>query len=451
MPNVRPLAARLGRLALAAAVAGAASACNTDVNDPSIVAPESLNNAAAIPSLIAGAAGDFAIAFAGDSVEGVVMLGGLRADEWRNSDFFDTRIQVDRGRINVNNGSVGALFYTLNRARRSADLAANTIATVAATDYRRAAALNLSAYAYVLLAETFCSGIPFTEVAADGVTLQYGQPLTTAQVFRVAKARFDTAVTIAEAAAAGDGGARAQQEAYLARVGRARAFLGLGLPDSAAASVGAVPTDFAYGVQYSENTGRELNGVYSYNVQNARWSVADAEGGNGLPFVSAPDPRVSVTDAGGTGVDAATELILLNKYSSLSASIPLADGIEARLIEAEAALKAGDDAGALDVLNALRAGVGLDPLQLAEDHDAAARQLFDERAYWLFATGHRLGDLRRLVRPAAQGGYGFAITSVFPTGPYPKGGAPYGLEVNLPIPVNELNNPNFQQCIDRST
>lgn len=455
MPTLRSLTARLGALALAAV---GAAACNTDVNDPGIVAPESLQNVAAIPTLVAGAAGDFAYAFAGDNgnTEGAILLGGLRADEWRNSDFFDTRIQVDRGRINVNNGSVGDLFYNLNRARRSADLAASTIATLAAEDYRRAAALNLSAYSYVLLAETFCSGIPFTELAANGSSLEYGQPLTTQQVFQIAKARFDTAVAVAEAAAAGDGGDRAQQEAYLARVGRARAFLGLGLLDSAAASVASVPTDFVYEIQYSENTGRENNGVYGFNVVSARWSVADAEGVNGLPFISADDPRVPVTDLEDVGVDAETELVILNKYSSLSSSIPLASGTEARLIEAEASLAGklagGSPADALARLNALRTAAGLRRLVLQANKAAQQRQLFSERAFWLFATGHRLGDMRRMVRPVAQGGYyGFAITSVFPTGAYPKGGADYGEEVNLPIPVDELNNPNFQQCIDRST
>ena len=456
MPTTRTFRTRLGGLALAGA--SVAAACSTEVHNPNIVAPESLQSAATLPALLNGATGDFAFAYAGDNggTEGVILLGGLRADEYRNSDYFDTRIQVDRGTITINNGSVGALFANLNRARRSAELATSTFAKLAPTDYRRAAALNLDAYTYVLLAETFCSGIPFTEVAADGTSLDYGSPLTTQQVFQIAKARFDTAITIAEAAAKG-GDARAQQEAYLARVGRARAFVGLGRFDSATASVASVPATFVYDLQYSENTGRENNGVYGFNVVNQRWSVADSEGVNGLPFISAKDPRVSVSDAGATGVDAATELFTLNKYSSLSASIALATGTEARLITAEASLDGqlagGGAADAVARLNQLRAalGTGLDTLTLQPSTAGQARQLMAERAFWLFATGHRLGDMRRLVRPPSTGGYGLAITSVFPTGAYPKGGAPYGKEVNLPIPVNELNNPNFKQCIDRST
>jgi hypothetical protein len=38
---------------------------------------------------------------------------------------------------------------------------------------------------------------------------------------------------------------------------------------------------------------------------------------------------------------------------------------------------------------------------------------------------------------------------VFPAGNYFKGGL-YGTDVNFPVPFDEQNNPNFQQCLDRS-
>ena len=70
--------------------------------------------------------------------------------------------------------------------------------------------------------------------------------------------------------------------------------------------------------------------------------------------------------------------------------------------------------------------------------------MFSERAFWFFGTGHRLGDLRRLVRQ-----YGRPAESVFPTGLYFKGGT-YGPDVNLPIPSQEANNPLAPSgCIDR--
>ncbi len=81
---------------------------------------------------------------------------------------------------------------------------------------------------------------------------------------------------------------------------------------------------------------------------------------------------------------------------------------------------------------------------------AAIDLLFAERARWLWGTAHRLNDLRRLERAVGvRGGYGRPDASVFPTGTYFKNGLTYGTDVNFPIPLDEQNNPNFQQCLDR--
>jgi hypothetical protein len=71
--------------------------------------------------------------------------------------------------------------------------------------------------------------------------------------------------------------------------------------------------------------------------------------------------------------------------------------------------------------------------------------LFAERARWLWLTAHRLSDLRRLIRQYAR-----ATESVFPTGTYFKQGLVYATDVNFPVPIDEQNNPNFQQCLDRN-
>jgi hypothetical protein len=136
------------------------------------------------------------------------------------------------------------------------------------------------------------------------------------------------------------------------------------------------------------------------------------------------------------------------KYPDRGSPATIADGIEARLIEAEATLKAGDPAGALTALNALRSDAAvlalrgypagsLPPLTLQVGTTAQVDQLFKERAYWLFLTSHRLGDLRRLIWQ-----YGRTANSVFPIGPYFKGGN-YGTDVNSPVPQQEQNNPQY--------
>jgi len=67
---------------------------------------------------------------------------------------------------------------------------------------------------------------------------------------------------------------------------------------------------------------------------------------------------------------------------------------------------------------------------------------FRERAFWLFATGHRLGDLRRLVQQ-----YGRSSENVFPTGAYWRGGV-YGTGTSLPLPNDESTaSPGVTGCV----
>jgi hypothetical protein len=154
-----------------------------------------------------------------------------------------------------------------------------------------------------------------------------------------------------------------------------------------------------------------------------------------------------------------------------SGAIVLASGVEARLIQAEAQLQASDVASWLATLNRLRtdgtydtrrnaqdstqtdtlwhAGTGgvarLRPLADPGTPDARVDLLFQERGYWLFLTGHRQGDLRRLVRA-----YGRNPEGVYPTGPYPGAFNIYGTDVTAPIPGAErVSNPLFTGCRSR--
>jgi len=85
---------------------------------------------------------------------------------------------------------------------------------------------------------------------------------------------------------------------------------------------------------------------------------------------------------------------------------------------------------------------------LADPGSAAARVnlLFKERAYWMYLSAHRLGDLRRLVKF-----YGRTAESVFPTGTYEfAAGGTRGTDTNFPVTIDEQNNPNSQRCTDRN-
>jgi hypothetical protein len=324
----------------------------------------------------------------------------------------------------------------VQRARRSAEFAAARFAEFGATQASYAQVLSLAGFSYLLLGENFCSGVPISDLTEDN-QFEFGEPLTNQQLFERAVAKFDSALVVATAA-------EDEDQANLARVGRGRALLNLGLFPEAAASVADVPADFSFDIEYSENTSRQNNAVFTFNNINRRWGVADREGGNGLPFVSAADPRVPTVTTTRNGLDGVNIRVVNQlKYPSRSASIPLASGVEAQLIVAEAALAAGDVGAFAAIHNALRTAVGLPPIVAAGLTPGALQDLhFRERGFWLFSTGHRLGDLRRLLRPP----YSRPFAQVFPQGEYFKSPVPYGDQSSLIIPLEEENNPNFAGC-----
>jgi hypothetical protein len=464
-----------GRTIAAVALAGTAGlvGCNQDkflvAPTPDVVLPKDIAGAAALPSAFAAAVGDFQVAYAGgygtllDNNEGLAQMSGLLADELIDAETFNTRIEVDRRATKPINATTLQTFQDMQRARATADLIASRFRQFDPTNPKGAEVQALAAFSYVLLAENYCNGVP-TSTVNDNGTFTFGAPQSGQQLLTAAVAKFDSAIALATA----NHGTIALN---LARIGKGRALLDLNKPADAAAAVASVPSSFNYSIEHDENTGRQQNAFFSFNNLEGRFSVGDREGTNGLPFVSLHDPRMPTVD-GGVGFDGETELFLTTKYAERASPTPLALGIEARLIQAEAALRGGDLGTFRSMLNDARAnaptysadGSPSSPLldspppiaQSAIPATVAGQQdlLFQERAVNLFLTSHRLGDMRRLIWQ-----YGRNAESVFPKGPYEpdntsKAGANYGTDVNLPIPAEESNNPLFLKasgvCTNRS-
>lgn len=425
------------------------SACSVDkvlqVPDPDVSRPTDITGKAGLPTLLAAAVGDFQVAFAGTGSggdEGLVNMTGLFTDEFFFTETFPTRVQVDKRAIDRNNSSMTNIYFEVQRARQSTFRAESAYAVLAPSDSGYAEALNLEGYSWIMLAETYCSGVPVTKLDANGNVIP-GQPITTQQMLDSAINRFQKAL-----AAANSSGST--YLANLSRIGQARALIfkdkaNLG---AAATLVSTIPSNFEYLVFSSSNTTRQNNGVFELQWLEGRWTQADKEGTNGLAFRSANDPRTPFLNLG-LGFDNSHTVFGSLKYPSRDANTVLASYTEAQLIIAEAQL-AGNYAGAggtLAILNALRTAQGMTPLTPAATSQAQLLQLFNERAFWLYLTEHRLGDLRRLVRE-----YGLNAESLFPTGTYTgRGGGVYGTDVNFPIPIEESNaNPNVAGCLDRN-
>ncbi len=326
----------------------------------------------------------------------------------------------------------------------------------------------IQGYVEIFLAELYCSGVPLSTVDYGGdFTYQPGS--TTKQVFAHAAALFDTALALAGDSARVMG---------LARVGRGRALLANGEYAAAAGAVAPVDDSFHYDVHYSDAVTTISNSVEKTADNFAStvvapgqtfspWTlqfhtVADREGGNGLDYRTSGDPRTQTTQRQDTYHP--------NKYDITGASpIVLASAVEARLIEAEAALQANPTGDTwLTTLNRLRTdgtqdgsgnynpGVGgvagLGPLSNPSTDSARVSLLFRERAFWLFLTGHRQGDLRRLIRQYGSNPRfypnGLGQHQVYPVGPYPFGSV-YGSDVTVPVPSDEFLNPLYTGCVSQ--
>lgn len=425
------------------------------VEDPQFASPGSLRNTAGLPTLVAGAIGDFHVAYSGSGGDAFLSVTSILSDEFYTSDTFTTRIATDQReqQPTASGNTSDAAYSRLQNARRSLAEAADAVREFGAGDKdpRLAEIKALEGLTYVALAEGFCAPIPFSN-AVQGVPGEAGQPLSRDEVFRAGVQRFDAALAV-------------DPNNNLAKVGKGRALLGLGDYAAAAQAVRGVPTGFVYFIRHSANSGRQFNPLFSLQ-SNGRYSMSDREGGNGLPYRSARDPRLPWVGPR-PGFDASVPQFINRRYPSFDSDVPLAGGVEARLIEAEAALNKGASGAYLAILNDLRTQVRsimtarfenyasivppsggsnvaatLAPLTDPGNPQDRVSQFFQERAFWLYTTGKRLGDMRRLVRQ-----YGRPQNQVFPTGAYHKGGV-YGNEVSFPIPFDEQNNPNYNpsQC-----
>lgn len=410
-----------------------------EVIDPDIVTAESLNSVTGIQTLKAGSLGDLSIALSGSAAghgatAGLTVMSGLMSDEYDYSGTFPTRREGDTRILQNTNSTMDRIYSNLHRSRAGAEATIDLAQGFGGVPAVESEMQSIVGYSYVMFAETFCGGVPFSKVPSDGGDIIYGQPLSQTEMFNAAITWFDQAL----ASSTGN-----SDLANLARVGKARALLGLGQITAAANEVSSVATDFVYNIEHSVNSKRQENGIYIMSTVRRQYSVADGKGVNGLMYRSANDPRVPWDGGTAFGQDDITLYYNQLKFPDENASVALASGIEARLIEAEAAADLDNGIGTHTIHNTLRATMSLPALDFSTlTGDALMLAHMAERAFWLYSTGHRHGDLRRLVDV-----YGMQASDVFPWGAYFKGGS-YDTNLKFPVPQSEANNPNYAGCLD---
>jgi hypothetical protein len=434
------------------------------VEDPDIINPSDVQSAAGANAVRLGAlarlngATSGGTTGTGNEAEGLFMLSGLFADEWNNGDSFIARQEVDQRVITLPNNFLTIVNRQLHRARLAAQQAIDLLEQYDpdAPAWRVAEMYLVQAYVENVMGEHYCNGLVFSTVV-NGAE-QYGTPIPTAEAFAQALQHADAGLALVTGSTADD-----QRVRNALLVTRGRILLNLNRAADAATAVAAVPTAFRYEMLHSATT--TSNQIWAMNNSARRYSVSAAEGtvNAGLDFASANDPRVPVCRGGDAtcrtiGVtqairdDQSQPLFVQRLWPARDNPVTLAGGIEARMIEAEAALKASNYTLYTQKLNQARTEGGVTglPATLVDPGTDPARVdlLFRERAFWLFGRGHRLGDLRRLIRQ-----YNRPANTVFPTGDWHKGGQ-YGGDVNFPVPEAERNNPNLppgaSTCTDRN-
>jgi len=241
-----------------------------------------------------------------------------------------------------------------------------------------ARAAAYAGYSHLLLAEGFC-----TAAIDDGPEIQ------PQEVFQRAEARFTRAIETATA----PGNA---ETLNLARLGRARARLGLARLADARADAVLVPDGYVKLARYPATTPIvNENAVYT-NIYTANVYAVDVLYSD-VRYVGTADSRVQVVNAGGTTTFGAPRFRPL-KYSVASSPIQLATWEEAQLIVAEADANAGNPAAAVTIINQLHTRAGL-PAFSSSDPAAIRAQIVYERRAELFLEGQHIGDYRRYALP----------------------------------------------------
>ena len=415
----------------------------TRVSDPTVISPTSYDNASGALLRRAGAIRDFYQALSQQAYST-----GLISDELLDNQ--GAAAYADRRDVSANAPISGAGFPypTLSNARLEAILAIQTLQEYpAAASSRTGELFALVGYVETYFAENLCSGVPLASVVGGRPVI--GPTLSTSQLYAQAEIDFDSAARYAVDTT----GAPDSNIVYLAWVGKARVLLDNGDWSAAGALASQVSAAYGYAATFSNTQSGQQNqlGNAMYELQT---SVSEREGENGLDFVTAGDPRVQTNAFPSYGPENLIGYQFSPYIPGPYQPIIVASGTEAQLIVAEAMLQIGNVAGWRGILSALRTAypdTALSNHPIPDDSSvsaSAAMQVsvhFRERAFWLFLTGHRHGDMRRLIRQ-----YQRPTETVFPTGPYSEGaGLSYGTDVTF-VPYDETGNTGYQGCLNRS-
>jgi hypothetical protein len=391
MPRIRTLNVLVCGAAVLLCIAPAA--CDTNVSNPGPVQDTFVSDRNAASALVNGAgralsAGMNWVGYTGAAVSREIHPAGSTgsfgiSNRWQN------------GELGSDDSDLDTHWEQSQRARWVAEEAIRRLEAAGppkpgdqqtATAYFNTLQLAYvyAGYANRLLGENFCDGV----IDGSG-KLPYTVYLTRAESL------FTKAIAIT-----GGTASTIATQATAAYAGRAQVRVDLGKWTEAVADAGQVPLSFNYNMPYYNIGDDAQRNRIAWAISNTPYRAHTEWSTWYYDYEQATkDPRVPITITtlqGDAAIDCCAKVpwypeAKMNKSES---PIRLAGGHEMRLIEAEAKLKNNDVAGAVALINTVRADAKTTSIT-ASTSDDAWRLLKRERGIELWLETRRLGDMRR--------------------------------------------------------
>jgi len=355
------------------------------VADPQRYTSDDLDEA--LEAVASGVEGDLHFA-----IHQYVIHAELAADVYRHTGTWAGYEEFDVGTFFYgNSGGSNTAMERLLRARWSAIDAKERFERVldnATTSPLYVQAQAVEGIADLMLGQAWCE--------APGEPMGAAVPDT--QLLQNAVDKLTTAMSLAQ-------GAGEAQWGRVAQAARARAHLLLGNYTQAASDAAAIPDGFMYAAKHSTNSGRQNNTIVSLTtagenraagIRERWWDMVDTDAHLLRdPWTDELDPRVPIRFVGELGVNGFTDHYSQWKYRSRGDDIPMFHTGEMRLIQAEAEWRNGNLPAALDLMDGVRAAVGLSALPATSDAAVVRDYLIHERFAQMFMEGQRMIDLGR--------------------------------------------------------
>lgn len=428
---------RTFRKALMAAALGLSIAACKDILDvelPGKVTDDALNNPVNATVIANGVVLDFECAWAN-----YVTAANALSDQLINSSaqgvsqawYTRNILEADPALLSNCEPALGLFPYaTLQIARTGAARAMTLLdgfpdAIVTNKAVLKATVRTYGAWATLALGEGFCEAV-----------LTPKQVVAARNAITAAEAEFTEAINLATTANNTD-------LLNMARVGRARARLGLDNFAGARTDALLVPTAYVKNATRGAAERQRWNLVFE--LQNNIGAAAARHGSvapnyRGVTWQGVADPRVPVSATqNGNGNDGVTPFFSHTKALSRADPMPIATGKEAQMIIAEAAARSGDLATARQVINARHTAAGIpgyDLTNTATQNEVIAQVIEERRRELFLEGGSRFSDMLRFRSTSFKIPFRGEAGSIHPAGVDHRG-LTYGATTCIPLPLAE--------------